>query len=84
MFIGWIFGIFRAPSIRQSTLSLIRNHNDSKIAKNRLTQKFRDGDTVQFLCTKTDVGGGFFLACKDFGGMFNNSFPACTFFLTGD
>ena len=23
---------------------------------------------------------GFFLACEDFGRMFNNSFPACTFF----
>ena len=25
-------------------------------------------------------GGGFFFTCKDFGRMFNNSFPACTFF----
>ena len=25
-------------------------------------------------------GGGFFLACEDFGRMFNNSFPACAFF----
>ena len=26
-------------------------------------------------------GGGFFLACEDLGKMFNNSFPACFFFL---
>ena len=26
-------------------------------------------------------GGGFFLMCEDFGRMFNNSFPARTFFL---
>ena len=25
-------------------------------------------------------GGGFFLACEDFGRMFDNSFPACAFF----
>ena len=25
-------------------------------------------------------GGGFFLACKDLGRMFNNSFPTCVFF----
>ena len=25
-------------------------------------------------------GGGFFLACEDFGRMFYNSFPACAFF----
>ena len=25
-------------------------------------------------------GGGFFLVCKDFGRMFDNSFPACAFF----
>ena len=25
-------------------------------------------------------GGGFFLACKDFGRMFDHSFPACAFF----
>ena len=25
-------------------------------------------------------GGGFFLACQDFGRMFDNSFPACAFF----
>ena len=25
-------------------------------------------------------GGGFFLACKDFGKMFNNAFPACAIF----
>ena len=24
--------------------------------------------------------GGFFLACEDLGRMFDNSFPACTFF----
>ena len=24
-------------------------------------------------------GGGFFLACEDFGRMFDNSFPACAF-----
>ena len=24
--------------------------------------------------------GGFFLACEDFGRMFDNSFPACAFF----
>ena len=30
-------------------------------------------------------GGGFFLACEDFGRMFGNSFPASAFFfLTGD
>ena len=28
-------------------------------------------------------GRGFFLACEDFGRMFDNSFPACTFFLGG-
>ena len=26
-------------------------------------------------------GGGFFLACKDFWRMFDNSVPACAFFL---
>ena len=26
-------------------------------------------------------GGRFFLTCKDFGRMFDNSFPACAFFL---
>ena len=26
-------------------------------------------------------GGGFFLACEDFGRMFDNSFSACAFFL---
>ena len=26
-------------------------------------------------------GGGFFLACEDFGRMFDNSFPACAVFL---
>ena len=26
-------------------------------------------------------GGGLFLACEDFGRMFDSSFPACTFFL---
>ena len=26
---------------------------------------------------------GFFLACKDFGRMFDNSFPACTVFVWG-
>ena len=25
-------------------------------------------------------GGGFFLTCEDFGGRFNDSFPACAFF----
>ena len=25
--------------------------------------------------------GGFFLACEDFGGMFNDSFPTCIFFV---
>ena len=25
-------------------------------------------------------GGGFFLACEDFGRMFDNSFSACAFF----
>ena len=25
-------------------------------------------------------GGGFFLTCKDLGGRFDNSFPACAFF----
>ena len=25
-------------------------------------------------------GGDFFLACVDFGGRFDDSFPACTFF----
>ena len=27
-------------------------------------------------------GGGLFLACEDFGRMFDNSFPACAFFLS--
>ena len=27
-----------------------------------------------------DGGGGFFLACEDFGGMFDHSLPACAFF----
>ena len=26
-------------------------------------------------------GGSFFLACEDFGRMFNHSFPICAFFL---
>ena len=26
------------------------------------------------------LGGGFFLACEDFGRMFDHSFPVCTFF----
>ena len=26
-------------------------------------------------------GGSFILACEDFGRMFDNSFPACTFFV---
>ena len=26
-----------------------------------------------------DGGGGFFLACEDFGRMFNHSIPACAF-----
>ena len=29
---------------------------------------------------KTCGGGGFFLVCEDFGRVFENSFPACTFF----
>ena len=35
----------------------------------------------------TGGGGGFFLACEDFGRMFDQSFPACAFsslFLSGD
>ena len=27
-------------------------------------------------------GGGLFLVCEDFGRMFDNSFPACAFFLS--
>ena len=30
---------------------------------------------------KNDGGGGIFLACEDFLRMFDNSFPACAFFL---
>ena len=29
-------------------------------------------------------GGGFFLACEDFGRMFDNSFAACAIFKSGD
>ena len=30
--------------------------------------------------TEVDRTGGFFLACEDFGRMFDNLFPACAFF----
>ena len=29
----------------------------------------------------SSCGGGFFLACEDFGRMFDNSIPACAFFI---
>ena len=32
------------------------------------------------LCVLCGGFGGFFLDCKDFGRMFDHSFPACTFF----
>ena len=44
----------------------------------RTRQKNKRGDTD---------GGGLFLACEEFGRMFDNSFPACTFyffFYSGD
>ena len=33
------------------------------------------------MCCTYGWGGGFFLVCEDFGRMFDNSFPACAFFL---
>ena len=35
---------------------------------------------LEMVCSCLTGGGGFFLACKDFGRMFSLSFPACTFF----
>ena len=37
------------------------------------------------VCLDIDYGGGggFVLACDDFGRMFDNSFPACAFFFLG-
>ena len=61
----------------------------------KFRSQFREGCTECYLhcCgVRSDVtmdqkapmimvgGGGFFLACKDFGRMFDNSFPACAFF----
>ena len=31
------------------------------------------------LLFSTDTGGGFDLACEDFGNIFDNSFPPCVF-----
>ena len=39
-----------------------------------------------YTCADTCVqsGGGFFFVCENFGRMFDNLFPACTFFKSGD
>ena len=44
---------------------------------------FQQLSCVGFRTVDTDTaeGSGFFLACQDFGTMFDHSFPACTFFV---
>ena len=36
----------------------------------------------KFICDLIGGGGGFFLACEDFGSTFDSSFPVCAFFLS--
>ena len=70
---GWLWEEY--PLLHQE-LNLCQRHAGQKL------YQLSELHPHPFGTAEQDGGdGGFFLACKDFGRMFNNSFPTCTFFL---
>ena len=64
---------FSALSIQvNGTMSYRNGHHQMSDCRLTISQKADKS-------SKSD--GGFFLACEDFGRMFDNSFPACAFFV---